>query len=106
MFLNKCISDAVQISLFFEQFFKVQMRILTVGEHISLYFYEKKKLLTNFKTCISELPGCIPYKTYAKGTPIPKLLYARYFQGKRAAKNLSNDDFDKLRFRAQILSFL
>ena len=35
-------------------------------------------------------------KTYAKGTPIPKLLYARYFQGKRAAKNLSNDDFKRL----------
>ena len=28
-------------------------------------------------------PGCIPCKTYAKGTPSPKLSYARYFQGER-----------------------
>ena len=50
-------------------------------------------------------PGCIPCKTNTKGMPIPKLLYARYFQGKRAAKNLSTDDFKKLRVMAQILSF-
>ena len=51
-------------------------------------------------------PGCIPCRTYAEGTPIPKLSYTRYFQGKRAAKNLSTDDFKKLQFLAQILSFL
>ena len=50
-------------------------------------------------------PGCIPCKTYAEGTPIPKLSYARYFQGKRAVKNLSTDDFKKLRVLAQILTF-
>ena len=31
-------------------------------------------------------PGCIPCKTYAEGTPGPKLSYAKYFQGERAAK--------------------
>ena len=50
------------------------------------------------------MPGCIPCKTYAEVTPIPKLSYARYFQGKRTAKNLSTDDFKKLRVLAQILS--
>ena len=50
-------------------------------------------------------PGCIPCKTYAEGTPIPKLSYARYFQRKRAVKNLSTDDFKKLRVLAQILTF-
>ena len=29
-------------------------------------------------------PGCIPCKIHAKGTPSPKFLYARYFQGERS----------------------
>ena len=52
--------------------------------------------LCNTRRAIPFASGCIPCKTYAEGTPIPKLSYARYFQGKRAAKNLSNDDFNKL----------
>ena len=48
-------------------------------------------------------PGCIPCKTYTNGTPGPKLSYARYFQGEKAAKNLSNDVFKELSVLAQIL---
>ena len=41
-----------------------------------------------------KIPGCIPCKP-TPNTPGPNLLYARYFQGERAAKNLSTDDFKK-----------
>ena len=51
-------------------------------------------------------PGCISCKTYAEGTPSPKLSYARHFQGEGAAKNLRTDDFKKISVLAQILSFL
>ena len=79
-----------------------------------VFAYRKSfKRLPNFSFHISLhksvallfFPGCIPCKTYAEGTPIPKLSYARYFQGKRAVKNLSTDDFEKLRVLAQILTF-
>ena len=39
-----------------------------------------------FKNSSADGPGCIPCKTYAEGTPGPKLSYAEYFQGERAAK--------------------
>ena len=55
---------------------------------------------------LSKEPGCIPYKTYAKGMPGSKLLYTKYFQGERAAKSLSTDDFKELSLLAQILSLV
>ena len=48
----------------------------------------------------------MPCKTYAEDTQSPKLSYAGYFQGERAAKNLSTDDFKELSVLAKILSLV
>ena len=59
---------------------------------------------SNHKHHIVVARAHFPCKTYAEGTPCPKLSYARYFQGKRATKNMGIDDSKELPVLAQILS--